>query len=38
MNTYKQGIIDTLSELADIFEGIKETDLWAEYMAEEEGN
>lgn len=32
---YKEGITDALSEIAEYFEGIVDSDLWAEYMTEE---
>ena len=31
---YKEGVTDTLSEIAEYFEGIMDTDLWAEYMTD----
>jgi hypothetical protein len=34
---YKEGITDALSEISEYFEGITESDLWAEYMTEEGG-
>jgi archaellum component FlaC len=33
--TYAEGVADTLSELAESFEGIEDTDLWNQYMEEE---
>ena len=33
---YKEGVTDTLSEISEYFEGIMDTDLWAEYMTDEE--
>jgi len=30
-NDYTQGVLDTLYELASIFEGVEETDLWKEH-------
>lgn len=39
MNTsdFESGVRYALDYLSDLYEGITETDLWAEYM-EEEGN
>ena len=34
---YSDGVVGALSEIAEYFEGITESDLWAEYMTEEEG-
>ena len=31
---YREGVTTTLDELSTIFDGIEETDLWAEYMNE----
>lgn len=28
---YEQGVVDTLEELAELFEGIKSTELWTRY-------
>lgn len=36
---YAEGVRDALEELASVYgEGIKETDLWSEYMSEGEGD
>ena len=34
---YSQGVTDTLSELAEIFPAIESSDLWNQYMEEENG-
>lgn len=34
--TYSEGVTDTLSELAESFEGIEASDLWNQYMKEGE--
>jgi hypothetical protein len=33
---YAEGMCDALSYLSELFEGVQETDLWAEYMEEAE--
>lgn len=33
--SYKEGMRDALTYLAELYEGIEETDLWADYMKEE---
>lgn len=35
-DSYKEGVTDALCELSDVFEGVEDTDLWSEYMEEEE--
>lgn len=32
MNSYEEGVRDTLEELAELFEGVKDVALWREYM------
>jgi hypothetical protein len=34
--SYEEGIREALSYLSDIFDGVEDTDLWAEYMKEEQ--
>lgn len=34
-NDYTQGVLDALYELASIFEGVQDTDLWREYHNEQ---
>lgn len=34
--SYEEGMRDALSYLAELFEGVEETDLWADYMKEGE--
>jgi hypothetical protein len=29
---YRTGVIDTLRELADVFDGVEDTDLWKEHL------
>lgn len=33
--SYEEGMRDALTYLAELYEGIEETDLWADYMKEE---
>jgi hypothetical protein len=33
--SYEEGMRDALTYLAELYEGIEETDLWADYMNEE---
>jgi hypothetical protein len=35
---FRSGVIYALEYLSDLYEGITETDLWAEYMTEGESN
>ena len=37
-NNFKDGVIYALEYLSDLYDGINETDLWAEYMTEGESN
>jgi hypothetical protein len=32
---YEEGMRDALNYLSELYEGIEETDLWADYMKEE---
>ena len=36
--SYEEGMRDALTYLAELYDGVKETDLWADYMTEEETN
>jgi hypothetical protein len=36
--SYEEGMRDALNYLSSLYEGIEETDLWADYMTEEETN
>lgn len=31
---YEEGMRDALSYLSELFDGVEETDLWADYMTE----
>jgi hypothetical protein len=37
-NNFKDGVRYALQYLSDLYEGITETDLWADYMKEGESN
>lgn len=34
--SYEEGMRDALSYLSELFDGVEETDLWADYMENEE--
>jgi hypothetical protein len=34
-NTFKEGVIYALEYLGDLYDGLDETDIWADYMGEE---
>ena len=36
-DNFHEGVRYALNYLNDLYDGVKETDLWAEYMAEKEG-
>ena len=33
--SYEEGMRDALNYLSELYEGIEDTDLWADYMTEE---
>jgi len=36
--SYAEGMRDALTYLAELYDGVEDTDLWADYMTEEENN
>ena len=36
--SYAEGMRDALTYLAELYDGVEDTDLWADYMSEEETN
>jgi hypothetical protein len=36
--SYAEGMRDALTYLAELYDGVEDTDLWADYMSEEDNN
>jgi hypothetical protein len=36
--SYAEGMRDALTYLAELYDGVEDTDLWADYMSEEKSN
>jgi hypothetical protein len=36
--SYAEGMRDALTYLAELYDGVEDTDLWTDYMSEEESN